>query len=140
MKQELEKQLLEKFPRLYIQHSWGTDKSCMAWGFPNHDGWFSLIYRMSAALEVAFQNLPEEERTVAEKEHFYTVGQIKNKFGVLRVYMDFPKVFASGSGYEAMRAIIEKAEEESEESCMKCGLPGTYAGMSVFCENHNAYS
>jgi hypothetical protein len=70
------------------------------------DGWFQLLKDM-------FDELRDQmEMDGIEKIH---ITQIKEKFGSLRVYADFPN--------EKIDAIIGKYEDKSYHVCEQCGLP-----------------
>jgi len=43
-------QLFERFPELYRERTAPLESSSMAWGFQCGDGWYKLIYEMSAKI------------------------------------------------------------------------------------------
>ena len=109
--------LLERFPVLY-REAWATPSNAASPfardGFDVSDGWYDIISRMSTKLAVD-PNLH--------------VDQLKEKWGRLVVYLAPPEDAAAQAptgmpGDELDRA-IDKAEEESERTCMVCGEPGT---------------
>ena len=107
MREDLDKRLCAEFPLLYRDRHGDKMKTCMCWGFPG-DGWFHLLYRLSAKLEPLIAAQPEEKRAVA--------AQVKEKFGGLRFYMDFAT--------KEMNSLINEAELEALRTCEMCGVPG----------------
>lgn len=51
MKQELEKQLYQKYPKLFAQVGMSPTISCMAFGCDHNDGWFPIIKRMCGLIQ-----------------------------------------------------------------------------------------
>ena len=100
------KKLIQDFPRLYREHP-APDTAFARYGFQVDDGWFELLYELSADLE----HLIETENTPV------TVLQVKEKLAELRFYL-------SSSRTDAMRARIKQATEASIGICELCGAPG----------------
>lgn len=124
MDKELDDRLVAEFPNLYRNRYASPQVTCMCWGFPNN-GWFELIYDLSAKLEELILQIPEEQR------HLCCASQCKEKFGTLRFYMD-------GATAE-MRALIRKAETASASICEECGENGvmrTGGWLRVLCDKH----
>lgn len=107
MREDLDKRLCAEFPLLYRDRHGDKMKTCMCWGFPG-DGWFHILYRLSAKLEPLIAAQPEKERAVA--------AQVKEKFGGLRFYMDFAT--------KEMNRLINETELEAMRTCEMCGVPG----------------
>jgi len=68
-------------------------------------------------LEELFEEL--EEIRVRDKLEEFTVVQLKEKFGGLRVYTSY--------NTDAIDEAIDKAEEKAWNTCMTCGKPGKYS-------------
>ena len=51
----------------------------------------------------------------------YTVSQVKEKFGGLRVYLDFSVADSDG----AMQDLINAAVTKADVTCEECGQPGS---------------
>ena len=66
-------------------------------------GWGALLDELTAELEARGET--------------YRVGQVKEKFGWLRIYADG----LTSQGYD----LIHKYERRSSEICEECGEPGT---------------
>lgn len=97
-------EILERYPLLY------GDLSYIECG----QGWIHLINGLSAKLEALIAAQHEPLRSM------YRAEQVKEKFGALRFYMS--------SETEAMKLLIEEAEEASEQICERCGSPGSVRG------------
>lgn len=71
------------------------------------------------------ENLHEELFAIVPN---YTVGQVKEKFGGLRVYLDYgdplERTEAEAACVDLAEDLIEKYEEESYRTCEFCGEPG----------------
>jgi len=99
MNKENTKYLLEKYPKLYRQHSLPMTQTCMCWLFECGDGWFQIIDDLS--------------KKITELDPDVQAAQVKEKFGGLRFYID--------GGSDKVHKLIEEAEEESYKTCEGCG-------------------
>lgn len=50
MRDELDKQLCEKYPRIFKNRDLGMDESCMFWGFSCGDGWYQILDSLCAQI------------------------------------------------------------------------------------------
>jgi hypothetical protein len=107
MKEELEKELVKKYPKLYAQVGGSPYKTCMADGITCGSGWYDLIDRLSARLET-FNGVE--------------AAQVKEKFGALRFYLDHTLPLNEEQKKEIFK-IVGEAEEESGRTCEDCGKP-----------------
>jgi len=114
MNPKLEEYLIKKFPKLYNH----TDECPFnQWKFECNDGWFKLIYWLSAYL----QNYIDQNNTWAEKYPSETnklveqikVDQVKEKFATLRYYVS--------GGDEHTNAVISFVEYISGYVCEYTG-------------------
>jgi hypothetical protein len=114
MNPKLEEYLIRKFPKLYNH----TDECPFNdWKFECNDGWFKLIYWLSAYL----QNYIDQNNTWAEKYPSETnkfveqikVVQVKEKFATLRYYVS--------GGDEHTNAVISFVEYISGYVCEYTG-------------------
>lgn len=103
MRKELESKLYSAFPDLYARLQY-KQIEC-------HDGWYNIIYRLSTNIA----NIVSESENMDPKA--YTVYQVKEKWGALRIYMN-------KSSTEIQQA-IDKAQKESLSTCETCGGEGT---------------
>ena len=102
MNPENTEKLLTAYPLLYRE----LRKRCFECG----DGWFDLVWQVSAEIE----SIAQLEGIPKTADAWPSVHIIKQKFGALRVQ--------SLNGYsEAIRALVEKAYQRSMETCEICG-------------------
>jgi len=115
--------LFRDFPALYRGRTKPTTESGMNCGFLCDDGWFDLLYTLSADIIHLCQaeGLPVPE-----------VMQVKQKLGLLRYYVR-PRI-----SDERIRIFIRRAEDRSGSVCECCGQPGTLRrsqrGASTLCD------
>ena len=106
MTDELEKKLIEKYPKIFADCSKDETVSCMAFGLECGDGWYNLIDILCEALTYTYTTsikIDEEDARACgiegytykdgETLYFYKVEspqvvaeQVKEKFGSLRFY------------------------------------------------------
>lgn len=101
MKKELEDKLYLDFPQLFRQRKLSMQESCMYFGIECGDGWYKLLYDLCERLMAT--DLPEE----------LAFEQIKEKFGLIRIYTNFTNKFVDKE--------ISIAEVESSKTCEYCG-------------------
>ena len=113
MSPELEKKLLDKYPKLF--------SSKQFWGVECGDGWYDILDHLCGAI----------------KEYTYdgdnvTVGQAKEKFGKLRFYL--------AEEDSVIHGMITLAEYMSGHTCETCGKRGKTRGgswMVTLCDEHH---
>jgi hypothetical protein len=107
MSPELDKQLCEKYPKIFKNRHGDMKETCMCWGLEIGDGWYNLIdhlccaatYTYSTSLQIDEEDgkrLGIEPYTWKgeEKPHYsfevkppqMVADQVKEKFGTLRFY------------------------------------------------------
>ena len=103
MKEELDKQLCEKYPKIFKNRNASEMESCFHWGFEHSDGWYDIIETLCEAASGTYSTSVGIDREDAEKhgikESFYddkfyfsvnppqmVADQVKEKFGTLRFY------------------------------------------------------
>jgi len=122
MHQELEQKLYDDFPELYRGRNKSLKESSMCFGFSCGDGWFQIIYDLSADI-MAIVN--EEGIAVPE------VRQVKEKLGGFCFYLD-------GVNEKINRRIMQ-ATALSLETCEVCGAPGRKSSgvwIRTLCDEH----
>ena len=104
MNPENTEKLLTAYPLLY--------RELREWGFECEDGWFDLVWQVSAEIEAAagLEGIPKTA------DAWPSVGVLKEKFGTLRVQF---RTRVS----EAIEALVAKAYERSMDTCELCGAP-----------------
>jgi len=126
MTPEKEKTLLERHPRFLKQRSLPATKSCLGRGIECDDGWFDLLDNCLTKIDAAYVRIPDVYKT----EYFVTAAQIKEKFGGLRLYLDYSydvNLPDPPALLDILNAIKE-AEQVSFETCETCGAPGSLRG------------
>lgn len=110
MSPEKDKHLCESFPDLYADRNKSMRETCMSFGFSVGNGWYELLYFLSADLTKMINKLPIEERKK------YKAFQVKEKYGSLRFYMT--------EYTPEMDDRIHVAELRSLRICERCGEKG----------------
>jgi len=107
MNSKLEKQLYEKYPKIFRQKDLPMTQTCMCWGVETGDGWYWLINNLCRSLQsdTDYNNAPQIEAV-----------QVKEKFGTLRFYVN--------GANEETNAVIDFAEMLSASICEACGATG----------------
>jgi len=114
MSQENQAKLCQAFPGLYRQFASPEDLTDMTrFGLECGDGWLDLLRGLSADLD----DLARTEGLTPQHPDYPVITQVKEKFGVLRVYLLHST--------QAMRERIEQATQASAAVCEICGAPGT---------------
>jgi len=123
MSPDLDKQLCEKYPKIFRDRNRTTQETCMAWGFAHGDGWFNIIDTLCSSIQhhsdqkrnrEPFAGLNDEE---FDELHQPIAAQVKEKFGGLRFYIS--------NGDDVVYGMISLAENLSSRTCEDCGAPGT---------------
>lgn len=51
MKQELDKLLCEKYPKMMVNRNKGMQETCMCWGFDCGDGWYNILNQLMGNIQ-----------------------------------------------------------------------------------------
>ena len=125
MKEELDKQLCEKYPKIFKMRNASMQETAMCWGFPG-DGWYNIIDSACKIIQhhVDWKRKVEPFASMTDEEfdeiHQPVAAQVKEKFGGLRFYVDNADDYTSG--------VIALAESMSYRTCEDCGVPGKQTG------------
>lgn len=148
MKQELDKLLCEKYPKMMVNRNKDMKETCMCWGVECGDGWFNILDQLMNNIQhhidwkekqrnwaVTFNSKakPEEFREVPESILQVTLDQVKEKLGTLRFYYT--------GGDEYIRGMVTMAEAMSGVTCEVCGKPGETMGIgwvTTKCGEHKS--
>lgn len=117
MKKELTDRLAAKYPLLFRDLYGDYTKTCMSGGIECGDGWYDIIDNFCAKVAPSSPDI------------YFT--QIKEKFGTIRLYMNFYNEVANEADTEA--------EKLSEVTCETCGKPGEMqygSWLFVACDEH----
>ena len=113
-REEFDKQMCEAFPEIFQDRRKPMSQTCMCWGFDTGPGWYPLLYKICAQLNV-----------IRKVTGIYPIAdQIKEKFGGLRFYYHVtgPEKVEDGEIWGSIiKEIISKAEEDSYKICGSCG-------------------
>lgn len=125
--------LYADFPNLYRYRD--DNRSQMKYGFLVHDGWFNLIYQLSAAIEAEARKLGLDPNT----DSWPAALQVKEKYGQLKFYCAIGEQESELQPEQrgallslrplpnnaAIRTLIIEAEKQSLTICEVCGAPAS---------------
>ena len=116
MKQELDKLLCEKYPKMMVNRNSPMMETCMCWGFECGDGWFNILDQLMGNIQHHLDWKNKKEEVVPQ----VTLDQIKEKFGTLRFYYT--------GGDDVIDGMVRMAESMSAVTCEQCGNIGECRG------------
>jgi len=145
MREELDKQLCEKYPLMFKDRHGDPMDTLMCWGFEHGDGWYQIINNLcdniqhyidwshkSHAWDIKWnEEHADEPRPVREIVPQVVVDQVKEKFGTLRFYYQ--------GGDDKIDGMVRMAESMSAVMCEQCGAPATTRGpgwIRTLCDTH----
>lgn len=116
MSPELERKLVEKYPKLFTDYGAPPKRSLMAFGFECGDGWFDLLDTLCGQLaNLKPADGPDDPLPL-------TALQVKEKYGTLRFYL--------GACSDEALALVDLAEAMSARICESCGNRGRTRGTT----------
>jgi hypothetical protein len=128
MREELDKLLCERYPKMFVNRTAPATESCMFWGFSCGDGWFDLIDELCSTIQSYIDNNSRPDKIIPQ----VTVDQVKEKFGTLRFY--------TTGGDRLIDGMIWFAESMSGRICETCGARGIERGggwIKTLCDSHS---
>ena len=118
MKEELELELVKKYPKILRDYKGDKTQTCMAWGMECDDGWYKLLdkcmEKMQYFCDLCFYRSGMQVQVVAT--------QIKEKFGTLSFYTTIND--ADNIESDILNDIISEAERKSAYTCEVTGKHG----------------
>jgi hypothetical protein len=132
MKQELDKLLCERYPKMMVNRNKNMQETCMCWGFECGDGWFNILDQLMGEIQhhIDWNNKNFEKEYAQYKQvPQVTLDQVKEKFGTLRFYYQ--------GGDDIIDGMVRMAESMSGVTCEECGNPGKSRGggwIHTYCE------
>lgn len=126
MKDEFDKILCEKYPKLFQNRHKPMTETAMCWGFECGDGWFDLIDKLCESIQNYIDNNPNTKCPQV------VVDQVKEKFGGLRFYYT--------GGNDKIHGMVWFAESMSYRICETCGSPGKprrSGWIRTLCDKHS---
>lgn len=141
MKEELDKILCEKYPKIFANRHADMRTTAMCWGFDCGDGWFDILNQLCANIQghIDWKN-SSRERLLKDNPHNMKIPdevpqviaeQVKEKFGTLRFY--------TNGGDDVTRGMIYMAESMSSVICEQCGNKGKLregGWLRTLCDEH----
>jgi hypothetical protein len=118
MKEELELELVKKYPKILRDYKGDKMQTCMAWGMECGDGWYDLLNKCMSKLQYLCDLCSTHEREVQ-----VVANQIKEKYGTLRFYTSV--YGANDTESLIIDDIINEAEAASARTCEVTGDSGT---------------
>jgi len=134
MRDDLDRQLCEKYPKIFAKRHASMMETAMCWGFEHGDGWYQIIDSLCGNIQhhIDWNNKNFEKGYTQYKQVPQVVAsQVKEKFGTLRFYYDGGDDYISG--------LVSMAESWSAVACEECGAPGTQNSqgwIKTLCETH----
>ena len=108
MKEEEQRKLFQKYPKIFRQRSLPMSETAMCWGFSCGSGWYNIIDALCANIQSYIDS---------ENKQQIEAVQVKEKYGELRFYTNIHVD-------EYIEALINMAESMSRRTCESCGAPG----------------
>ena len=125
MKQELDKLLCERYPKMMVNRNLPMQETFMCWGFECGDGWFNILDQLMGNIQHHIDWKNKKEEVVAQ----VTLDQVKEKFGTLRFYYT--------GGDDVIDGMVRMAESMSGVMCEECSAPAKTHGpgwIRTICE------
>ena len=127
MRDELDKQLCERYPKIFRDRHAPMTETCMCWGLEVGDGWYPVIDRLCSQIQNHIDWRNRDSETVTQ----VVATQVKEKFGGLRFYYD--------GGDDVVDGMVRMAESWAGATCEECGSPGERRGggwIRTLCDQH----
>ena len=127
MRSELDKQLCEKYPKIFADRYKPMTETAMCWGFDIGDGWYQIIDSLCDQI----QHHIDWKNRDGEKVVQVVATQVKEKFGGLRFY--------HSGGDNTIYGMVSMAESWAANTCEVCGKPGKLRGggwLYTACDEH----
>jgi len=130
MDKKLEKQLFEKYPKIFKQKDDSIKTSCMPWGINAENGWYHLIDNLCECI----QSYIDQNRHNVDMQ--VETVQVKDNLAGLRFYTSWIKIKDKNKdnkcvteesrkrAFELIEGMIWFAEHLSTSICENCGSPG----------------
>jgi hypothetical protein len=87
MKQELDKLLCEKYPKMMVNRNKNMQETCMCWGFECGDGWFNILDQLMGNIQHHIDWKEKQQRWAVE--HNAMVAQCRE--GIFDLFEDSMK-------------------------------------------------
>ena len=162
MREELDKQLVEKYPLLYRNRYAPMTETAMCWGFSHGDGWYNIINTLSYLLCSEYEQ--KKDRYESTKQYFenggrwpwvggkeITAEEVEQKrLEMVEAEKTVPTVSQVKEKFGTLRFYIDGGTKEqynyitfaemmSAVTCEECGAPGKRKGdgwIYTACDKH----
>lgn len=127
MNTELDKQLCEKYPKIFANRRGLPTETLMCFGFEHGDGWYQILDSLCGQIQNHLDWINRKEEIVKQ----VVAVQVKEKFGGLRFYYE--------GGDDTIRGMVRMAESWAAVTCEQCGNPGqmrTGGWIRTLCDEH----
>jgi len=141
MREDLDKKLCEKYPKIFADRHKPMTQTAMCWGFDVGDGWYNIIDLLCANIQWHIDETNKTRQLLLDKNPYnlpipdevqqVVASQVKEKFGGLRFYYN--------GGDDIVRALVSFADTMSYRTCETCGSPGKRRGggwIYTACDAH----
>lgn len=91
MKDELDKKLVKKYPKIFADRYKSMQETCMCWGFEHNDGWYNLINNLCEMIQHHLDHNCKDSEI-----HQVVADQVKEKYGTLCFYYHGGDEYISG--------------------------------------------
>lgn len=127
MNQELQNQLVAKYPSIFREYHGDPKVTCMAFGIECGNGWYDLIDNLCDAVQ---SHADYVNRLFPRMKFAVVAAQVKEKYGTLRFYADFMYDTDEAAGSDSsillkhinhINGMISFAEKLSGTTCEFCG-------------------
>lgn len=121
MRDELDKELCERFPKIFAKRNGAI------WGFECGDGWHPIVFSLCSNIQTYLDWVNRKETVVQQ----VVADQVKEKFGGLRFYYT--------GGDERIMGLVSMAESWAAQTCEVCGARGRLRGkgwLYTACDTH----
>ncbi len=106
--------LITKYPNIFQPSDFTRSRYGGTFYFECENGWYDILDQMFSILEP----IAELENSSRDETDRISVAQIKEKFGILRIYID--GIYEINEAQQA----VDAAEKASKIVCELCGGPG----------------
>lgn len=136
MREELDRQLCEKYPEIFEDRHADMTETAMCWGFSHGDGWYNIINMLCANIQ-SYTDWNNKNHAKGYQQYKQVTQvkavQVKEKFGTLRFYYE--------GGDDHISGMVRMAEAMSAVTCEECGAPGEQRSggwIRTLCDHHEA--
>lgn len=133
MREELDRELCEKYPKIFADRYKPMNETAMCWGFSCGEGWYQIIDSLCGQIQHYVDWKQEQKDKYGRGDGCSQVvaDQVKEKFGGLRFYYH--------GGDAVVDGMVRMAESWAATTCEECGNPGKmrHGGwIRTLCDKH----